>query len=155
MATREPTHILTAEGKLELEERLHFLKTVKRREVAEKIGQAASDGDLSENGAYHQAKEDQGRLEGQIAEIEAVLRNAQVAEDTGDVVGIGKRVTVKDETGKEKTYRIVSSHEVNATTGNISDKSPIGSALMGAQAGDVVEAQTPGRARRLTIVAVE
>jgi transcription elongation factor GreA len=155
MATREPVNILTAEGKQELEERLHHLKTVKRREIAEKIGQAASDGDLSENGAYHQAKEDQGRLEGQIAEIEVVLRNAQVAEDTGDQVGIGKHVTVLDEAGKERTYRLVSSHEVNATAGNISDKSPIGAALMGARAGDVVEAQTPGRARRLTIVKVE
>jgi transcription elongation factor GreA len=78
-----------------------------------------------------------------------------VAQDTGDRVGIGKHVTVQDETGKEKTYRIVSSHEVNATAGNISDRSPIGAALMGAKAGDVVEAQTPGRARRLTIVKVE
>jgi|SRR5947209_75451 len=155
MATRDPTHLLTAEGKRELEERLHHLKTVKRREIAEKIGQAASDGDLSENGAYHQAKEDQGRLEGQIAEIEKVLRHAKVAEDTGDKVGIGKHVTVEDETGKEKTFRIVSSHEVNATSGNISDKSPIGAALMGARAGDVVEAQTPGRARRLKIVSVQ
>ncbi|HEX8918928.1 MAG TPA: transcription elongation factor GreA [Chloroflexota bacterium] len=145
---------LTADGKRELEDKLNFLKTVKRPEIADKIGRAASDGDLSENGAYHQAKEDQGRLEGQIAELEYVLRNAEVAEDTGDRVGIGKTVVVADETDSEKTYRIVSSHEVNAVQGSISDQSPIGAALMGARAGDSVEAQLPGRTRKLRIVAV-
>lgn len=149
------TVTLTAEGKRELEEKLAFLKTVKRPEIAQKIGQAADDGDLSENGAYHQAKEDQGRLEGQIAELEYILRNATVAVDTGDVVGIGKHVTVEDENGNERRYRLVSSHEVNASQGYISDKSPIGAAFMGARAGDVVEAQTPGRARRFKIIHVE
>lgn len=145
---------LTEEGKRELEEKLRFLKTVKRPEIAEKIGRAADDGDLSENGAYHQAKEDQGRLEGQIAELEYIMRNAVVAQDTGDVVGIGKHVTVVDEDGREREYRLVSSHEVNASLGYISDKSPIGSALMGSRVGDTVEAQTPGRARTLKIVGV-
>lgn len=146
---------LTSEGKQELEEKLQFLKTVRRPQIAEKIGRAADDGDLSENGAYHDAKEEQGRLEGQIAELEYVLRNARLAEDTGDVIGIGKRVVVKDETGQEKTYRIVSSHEVNPTLGYISDRSPIGSALVGAREGDRVTASTPGRARTFTIVSVE
>lgn len=154
MATNRSIITLTAEGKKELEQQLSFLKTVKRPEIADKIGRAAADGDLSENGAYHQAKEDQGRLEGQIAELEYVLRNAQVAVDTGDAVGIGKIVTVLDEAGKERTYRIVSSHEVDVSAGNISDKSPIGSALMGARAGDTVEAKTPGRVRTFTIVSV-
>ena len=147
--------LLTADGKRELEEKLNYLKTVKRPEIAVKIGRAASDGDLSENGAYHQAKEDQGRLEGQIAELEAVLRHAEVAQDTGDAVGIGKTVTVRDETGQTRTFRLVSSHEVNAALGSISDRSPIGSALMGARAGDVVEAQTPGRTRTFTVLSVE
>jgi transcription elongation factor GreA len=153
--TVDKTVTLTEEGKREMEERLHYLKSVKRPEIAEKIGRAADDGDLSENGAYHQAKEDQGRLEGQIAELEYILRNAIVAHDTGDVVGIGKRVTVQDEDGKERTYRLVSSHEVNPSQGHISDKSPIGSALMGARAGDTIEAQTPGRARKFQILSVE
>lgn len=145
---------MTAEGKRELEEKLNYLKTVKRPEIAQKIGRAADDGDLSENGAYHQAKEDQGRLEGQIAELEVILRNAEIAEDTGDKVGIGKTVTVIDENGAEKSYRLVSSHEVNASSGSISDRSPIGSALMGKQAGDTVEAQLPGRTRKLKIKSV-
>lgn len=148
------TVTLTAEGKRDLEQKLAYLKTVKRPEIASKIGRAADDGDLSENGAYHQAKEDQGRLEGQIAELEYILRNAAVAEDTGDVVGIGKTVTVQDDTGKERTYRIVSSHEVDAGQGFISDRSPIGSALVGTRAGDVVEAQTPGRSRTFTVISV-
>lgn len=146
---------LTAEGKTELEEKLRYLKTVKRPELAQKIGQAASDGDLSENGAYHNAKEEQGRLEGQIAELEHILRNATVAQDTGDLVGIGKRVTVEDETGRERVYRLVSSHEVNPDQGQISDRSPIGSALLGRRAGDTVTAETPGRARTFTIKSVE
>lgn len=153
MSIQKP-QILTPEGKQELEAKLHFLKTVRRPEIATRIGHAADDGDLSENGAYHQAKEDQGRLEGQIAELENILRHAQVAHDTGDRVGIGKHVIVTDETGAEKTYRLVGSHEANASLGHISDQSPIGSALMGARAGDTVEAQTPGRARRFTVVEV-
>jgi transcription elongation factor GreA len=150
----DKTVVLTPEGKRELEDKLSFFKSVKRPEIAGKIGRAADDGDLSENGAYHQAKEDQGRLEGQIAELEYILRNAVVAADTGDAVGIGKHVVVEDESGGQKTYRLVSSHEVNPSTGHISDKSPIGSALMGARAGDVVQAQTPGRARTFKIVEV-
>lgn len=146
---------VTADGKRELEERLAHLKAVKRPEIADKIGRAAADGDLSENGAYHQAKEDQGRLEGQIAELEAVLRYATVAVDTGDMVGIGKTVTVRDDAGKERTYRIVSSHEVDAGQGSISDQSPIGSALMGARAGDTIVAKTPGRDRTFTVESVE
>lgn len=146
---------LTAEGKRELEDKLRYLRTVKRPEIASKIGRAADDGDLSENGAYHQAKEDQGRLEGQIAELEYILRNAEIAQDTGDAVGIGKSVTVADETGQKRTYRIVSSHEVNAQQGSISDRSPIGSALMGHRAGDMVEAQTPGRTRTFTVLSVD
>jgi transcription elongation factor GreA len=149
------TVTLTAEGKRELEEQLSYLKTVRRPEIAQKIGQAAADGDLSENGAYHNAKEEQGRLEGRIAELERVLRYAEVAADTGEAVGIGKRVTVEDEGGQRRTYRIVSSHEVDAAAGNISDRSPIGAALMGTRSGDEVEAHTPGRVRRLKVVTVE
>jgi transcription elongation factor GreA len=153
MATNKAV-TLTPEGQQELQEKLDYLKSVKRPEIAGKIGQAADDGDLSENGAYHQAKEDQARLEGQIAELEFVLRNAELPVDTGDAVGIGKNVTIRDETGVERKYRIVSSHEVNTSAGYISDKSPIGAALMGARAGDAVEAKTPGRARKLTIISV-
>lgn len=153
MAT-EKTVTLTEDGKRDLEAKLDILKRVKRPEIADKIGRAASDGDLSENGAYHQAKEDQGRLEGQIAELEYILRNAEVAQDTGDAVGIGKHVTVRDEDGAEKTYRLVSSHEVDPSKGYISDVSPIGSALMGAKAGETVRADVRGREKVLTIVNV-
>lgn len=146
--------MLTKDGLRDLEQKLEYLKTVKRPEIADKIGRAASDGDLSENGAYHQAKEDQGRLEGQIAELEHILRNAEVAQDTGDRVGIGKTVTVQDENGSERTYRIVSSHEVNVSGGQISDVSPIGAALMGKRAGQTAEANTPGRTKTFKILNV-
>lgn len=154
MSINKPV-VVTAEGKHEIEQKLHYLKTVRRPEVADKISRAAADGDLSENGAYHNAKEEQGWLEGQIAELEYIIRNAVVAEDTGDRVGVGKHVTVKDEKGTERQYRVVSSHEANPSMGLISDVSPIGSALMGHVAGDTVTAQTPGRARTFTIVSVE
>jgi transcription elongation factor GreA len=152
--TIDRTVTLTAEGKRELEKKLEYLKTVKRPDIAGKIGQAADDGDLSENGAYHQAKEDQGRLEGQIAELEFILKNAQVAKDSGDQIGIGKTVTIMDDAGNERTYRIVSSHEVNASTGQISDRSPIGAALIGKKVGDTAQAETPGRTRTFTVLAV-
>jgi len=145
---------LTAEGKRELEEQLRYLKTVRRPEIADRIGRAADEGDLSENGAYHQAKEDQARLDCQIAELSAVLRHAEVAHGTGDVIGIGKRITIQDETGTEKSYRLVSSAEVNSSTGNISDQSPIGSALVGKRAGDVVQVSTPGKTKELKVLAV-
>lgn len=154
MATNKSV-AMTAEGKRELEQKLNHLKSVKRPEIAQKISLAADDGDLSENGAYHQAKEDQARLEGQIAEMEFLLRNAVIAQDTGDRAGIGKTVVVQDETGKERTYRLVSSHEVNPTNGLISDQSPIGAALMGSRVGDTVRAQTPGRARALKVVSIQ
>src|SRR4051794_39799719 len=145
---------MTAEGMRELEAKLAYLKSVRRPEIADRIGRAASDGDLSENGAYHQAKEDQGRLEGQIAELEYILKNAEVAQDTGDRVGIGKTVSVRDESGAERTYRLVSSHEVNPSAGQISDRSPIGSSLMGKRVGDTAEAQLPGRTKSFTILSV-
>ncbi len=145
---------LTPEGKRDLEERLHHLKTVKRPEIAEKIGRAASDGDLSENGAYHNAKEEQGWLEGKILELEFILRNAEVARDTGNRVGIGKTVTVVDDSGSERTYKLVSKHEVNTDRGHISDVSPIGGALMGHTAGETVEARTPGRTKTFKIISV-
>jgi transcription elongation factor GreA len=151
----DKTVTLTAEGKRELEVKLEHLKTVKRPEIADKIGRAASDGDLSENGAYHQAKEDQGRLEGQIQELEYILRNSVVAHDTGDAVGIGKHVTVLDADGNEKTYRLVSPPEVDASKGYISNRSPIGSALMGARAGETVTADIRGREKQFTIVGVK
>lgn len=154
MSMNKPV-VVTAEGKQEIEQKLHYLKTVRRPEIADKISRAAADGDLSENGAYHNAKEEQGWLEGQIAELEYIMRNAVVAQDTGDRVGVGKRVTVRDEKGAERTYRVVSSHEANPSEGMISDISPIGSALMGHSAGDTVTAQTPGRTRTFTIVSVE
>jgi transcription elongation factor GreA len=153
MAVNKPV-VLTSEGKHELAERLASLKAVNRLEIAERIGRAADDGDLSENGAYHQAKEDQARLEGQIAELEQVLRHAEIARDSGDRAGIGKNVRVKDDSGREQTFRIVSSHEVNRELGHISDVSPIGSALLGARAGDTVKAQAPGRNRTFTVVSV-
>ncbi len=146
---------LTPAEKDRLQAELHELVSVKRPEIAKKIGNAAADGDLSENGAYHHAKEQQGHLEGRIGELEHLLRNAVVVEHTGDAVGIGAHVDIKDESGKVRSYQVVSKHSAKPSEGLISDESPLGEALLGKVAGDKVEYRTPaGQTKSVTIVSI-
>lgn len=144
----KPVYI-TFEGKKKLEEELAYLTTVRRREVAEAIRSAKEEGDLSENSAYDEAKLQQGFLEGKIQQIEAQLRNAVIIELNGngksDTIGIGSTVTVLDEDfGEEETYTIVGSAEADPIDGKISNKSPIGMALLGAKIDQEVTVETPG-----------
>lgn len=140
--------ILTDEGLHNLEKELEELKTVKRKEIAEKIKVALSFGDLSENSEYDEAKNDQAIAEARIAEIEAMLKNVKVInEDELDteVVNVGSKVTVKDlEFNEVLTYRIVGSSEADPTNGKISDESPVGKGLLGHKVGENVEIETPG-----------
>ncbi len=151
-------YVVTSEGKLALEQELEQLKTVRRKEVAEKIKEARSFGDLSENSEYDEAKNEQGIVEGRIAELESIMKIVRVVDDDampGDIVGIGSHVTVKDEDGDEDTYEIVSSSESDPMAGKISDESPIGSVLVGQRAGAVVTAQLPGgHTMQLTVLEV-
>jgi transcription elongation factor GreA len=135
--------LLTQEEKHRLQAELDELVHVKRPDIAHKIGRAASDGDLSENGAYHHAKEQQGHLEGRINELEYLLRNAVVVQPNVDTVGIGNTVNIKDESGKARTYQVVSKHSAKPSEGLISDESPLGKALLGKSAGDTVQYATP------------
>jgi len=149
---------LTPEGKKKLEEELHHLTTVKRREVAEAIRSAKEEGDLSENSAYDEAKLQQGFLEGRVQQIEAQLRNAVIISQNGksDTVQVGRKVTVLDEDfGEEETYLIVGSAEADPLDGKISNESPIGQALLGRKVGEVVEANTPGGVVMFKIVKVK
>ncbi len=139
---------VSSEGLKKLQEELEFLKTTKRKEVAEAIKVARAFGDLSENSEYDEAKNEQGAVEQRIAEIEAMLKNVKVInkqEIKTDTVNVGNRVRVMDETfGEEVEYTIVGSSETNPLELKISDESPIGKALIGSAIGEVVKAETPG-----------
>ena len=140
--------VITDEGLKKLEAELDELKTVKRKEVAEKIKVALGYGDLSENSEYDEAKNEQAIIEGRIAEIENQLKNVRVLDNTElgtENVHIGSTVTVREKGGDEaETYRIVGSTEADPLGGRISDESPIGKALLGHRKGDEVEVETPG-----------
>ena len=139
---------VSSEGLKKLQDELEYLKTTKRKEVAEAIKVARAFGDLSENSEYDEAKNEQGAVEQRIAEIEAMLKNVKVINEHDiktDTVNIGNRVKVMDETfGEELEYTIVGSSETNPLEMKISDESPIGRALIGASIGEVVKAETPG-----------
>ena len=139
---------VSSEGLKKLQDELEYLKTTKRKEVAEAIKVARAFGDLSENSEYDEAKNEQGAVEQRIAELEAMLKNVKVINEheiKTDTVNVGNRVKVYDETFEEELeYTIVGSNETNPVELKISDESPIGRALIGAATGEVVKAETPG-----------
>lgn len=139
--------VLTPEGKEKLERELNELKTVRRVEIAKEIENARSFGDLTENSEYDEAKNAQARMEGRIRELEDMLRNAEVVEQSEQNdgrVGLGSVVTVFDlEYGEEDTYTIVGATEADMKTLKVSTESPIGKALMGASVGETVDVLTP------------
>ncbi|MDI3298461.1 MAG: transcription elongation factor GreA [Bacillota bacterium] len=144
--------ILTAEGIRKLERELEELKTVRRKEVAERIKVARGFGDLAENSEYEAAKNEQAFVEGRIATLEKMLRNAQMVDEANldpDVVNVGSRVEVEDlDSGDRMELRIVGSSEADPARSTISYQSPVGRALMGGRAGATVEVRLPdGRAR--------
>lgn len=140
--------ILTDEGLKNLENELEYLKTVKRKEVAEKIKVALSFGDLSENSEYDEAKNEQAIVESRIAQLESMLKNVKVLDEdelTTESINIGCKVKLKDiEYDEINTYQIVGSTEANPVSGRISDESPVGRTLLGHVVGDIVEVETPG-----------
>jgi transcription elongation factor GreA len=138
---------LTAEGLKAMEEELELLKTVKRKEIAERIKVALGYGDLSENSEYDEAKNEQGQLEGRIAELEARLKNAVIIDDSeldSETVKLGSRVRVLDvEFESKELYHIVGSTEADPLKHMISDESPVGRALLGHLVNDTVDVDTP------------
>ncbi len=138
---------LTAEGLVKIEDELDSLKSVKRKEVAARIKVALSFGDISENSEYDQAKNEQAQLEERIAKLENMLRNAKIIDEdeiTTDKVSIGSRVVVKDlEFDEEMEYVLVGSAEADPYEGRISNESPLGSALIGHEIGEIVEVNVP------------
>lgn len=150
--------ILTVSGAKKLEDELQNLKVVRRPEIAEKIKEARAQGDLSENAEYDAAKEEQGEIEARIEEIEAILKNAEVVEENGDVsrVFIGAHVTVLDlEEEEELDFTIVGSNEANSLKNMISNDSPLGTALIGAEVGDTVSVEAPGGVFEYKVLSIE
>lgn len=138
---------LTPEGAEDLKKELNQLITVRRPELAAKLKEAVSQGDLKENADYHDAKEQQAFIEGRIQYLENILRSAVIIENAGktDEVRLGCEVTIREEGGDEdETYHIVGAAEANPSEGKISNESPIGSALLGRKKGDKVKVKTPG-----------
>lgn len=139
--------VMTYDGLKKMEQELENLKTVRRKEVAEKIKEARGQGYLSENAEYDAAKEEQGEIESRIVQLENLLRNAEVIDEDVlkmDVVNLGSKVTVLDvEFDEEMEYTIVGSTEADPMNGRISNESPLGMALLGQKVGATVMADTP------------
>lgn len=148
--------ILTKDGLKEKQEKLDFLKTVKRGQISEQIKEARAFGDLSENAEYDEAKNEQARVETEIAQLEKLLRNAIVVEDNEidlTTVGIGTTVRILDvDFNEEEVYSIVGSAEADADKKRISNESPVGAALIGKKVGELAEVTTPGGIAKFKVV---
>lgn len=158
MAT-EKVFPMTEAGKEKLEQELEYLKSVRRKEVVERIKIARSFGDLSENSEYDSAKEEQAFVEGRITTIENMVRNAKIIQDdelNSDIVTLGKTVTfVELPNGDEETYTIVGSAEADPFEGKISNDSPIAKSLLGHKVDQEVTVQTPGGEMRVRLVSIK
>ena len=139
-------HFLTQEGFEKLQQELEYLRTVRRPEVAQHIRIAKEDGDLTENAGYDAAKEEQAHVEGRIMTLEAILKNARIIKNDGrsSTVSLGSTVTVQEDGYEPETFQIVGSTEADPGKGRISNKSPLGQALLGRRVDDSVEINTPG-----------
>ena len=150
---------MTVEGYRALDEELKRLKTLERPAVIAAIAEARAHGDLSENAEYHAAKERQGWIEGQIADIEDRMARAQVIDVSklsGSQIKFGATVSVIDEDTEESArYQIVGEHEADVKSGRVSITSPIARAIIGKETGDVVEVLTPSGAKAYEITKVE
>ena len=143
----EKKTVLTYDGLKRLEEELHDLKVIRRKDVAAKIKEARGQGDLSENAEYDAAKEEQAEIEARIVLLEKMLRNAEVIDEEdldAESISVGSTVTVLDiEYNETFEYLIVGSTEANPAGGRISNESPLGAALLQRKKGDTVSVDAP------------
>ena len=158
MSENKKQYVMTYEGVKKLENELEYLKTVKRKEITEKIKVALGYGDLSENSEYDEAKNDQAFTEGRIVTLENMLKNAVVVDESEipkDVVSVGSKVKVKDyEFDEEVEYSIVGSAEADPMNFKISNESPVGKALIGRKIGEIVEVQVPDGVNKFEILEI-
>ncbi|MBA2792389.1 MAG: transcription elongation factor GreA [Thermoleophilaceae bacterium] len=151
---------LTPAGLEEVKAKIEHLSTIRRREVADRIKEAREFGDITENSEYDDAKNEQAMLEGQIADLEDKVRNAQVIDEssvTNEAVTVGVTVHLKDQkTAKSQKFKIVGSAEASPSEQKLSNESPVGKALMGHKRGEIVSVPVPrGPARKLKITKIE
>ena len=156
--SEQKVYRLTPDGFARKQERLEYLRTVKRKEIADYIHEAKEAGDISESSAYEDAKNEQAKTEGEILQLERLLAVAEIM--TGDMhadfegppaVRIGMQVEVMADSGAVRTFKIVETFEADPKSGLISDQAPVGKALMGHKEGDHVTVSTPGGVTNYTI----
>ncbi|MBB5335004.1 transcription elongation factor GreA [Pectinatus brassicae] len=155
----EKRSMLTEEGLKKLEKQLENLKSVRRIEVAQRIKQAIDFGDISENSEYDDAKNEQAFIEGEILRLEKILRESDVIDTKSDgsgVVRLGNTVIIRDmEFEEDEKYTLVGSAEADVTDGKISNESPVGAAIMGHKAGDLVSIKVPAGVVKYKIIEVK
>ena len=152
------TTFLTQEGFQKLQDELEYLRTQKRKEIADRLREAMEGGELIENAEYEAAKNEQAFVEGRIKELEILLATARVIEEapTHEVAQVGSKVTIKEEGSRhEEIYTIVGAAEANPEEGRISNESPLGKALLGHKAGEKVSVEAPAGAFKVHIVTVD
>jgi transcription elongation factor GreA len=153
----EDKKYLTAEGLEKLKNDLKFLKTVKRKEISNKIEESLKLGDLSENAEYHEAKDEQGLNEARIREFEEILNSAELITETAGskkCVSVGCTIEVKID-GSNKKYTIVGPSEANPGQGLISNESLIGQAFLGKKIGDSISVEAPVGTIKYKIISIE
>jgi transcription elongation factor GreA len=152
-----PPSYLTRNGYQKLQEELDFLRTTKRQKVAERLHEAMEGGELIEDAEYEAAKNEQAFVEGRIQELESLLANARIVEETGkmEVVQIAAKVTIQEDKNEPEMYTIVGPAEANPREGRISNESPLGRALMDHRAGDKVTENAPDGSFTIHILKVE
>ncbi len=157
MDTTDNRTALTAEGHAELQLELQDLLTTKRHALAQRLKEAIELGDLSENFDYHDAKNQQGMMEARIRDLKAILACAVIIDcaNSNGCVGIGSKVTIKDEDGDEEEYMIVGPLEADPSDGRISYECSMGAALMDCKAGDKVSVETPAGIFGYEIISVK
>ncbi len=153
-----PVTYLTREGYDKLQEELEYLRTVKRREVAERLHEAMEGGELIEDAEYEAAKNEQAFVEGRIHELETILANARVIDPSlsrSEVVQVGAKVTIQEGSNEPESYIIVGPAEANPRLGRISNESPLGRALLDHRVGDEVRVDAPAGSFTVKILKVE
>jgi transcription elongation factor GreA len=147
---------LTNDGRQRANSQLEFLRTVRRAEVAQYLHDAKESGDVIDNAAYEDAKNEQARLEGRIMELEQLLARAvPISKVDTDMVSLGSIVHLRTPDEREYCYTLVGAFEANPGAGRISNESPVGKALLGHRVGDLVIVSTPGGVKEYTIFSIE
>jgi transcription elongation factor GreA len=152
-----PPSFLTRNGFHKLQEELDYLRTVKRQEVAERLHEAMEGGELIEDAEYEAAKNEQAFVEGRIQELEVLLANARVIDESlkSDVIQVGSKVTIQEDGGESEIYTIVGPAEASPRDGLISNESPLGRALIEHRAGDMVRVEAPAGSFTVRVLKVE